>query len=244
MVIVLDRALEFGEVVREPEIRHARDMEEVIIDKEWLNENEDAELYFMYRGLWHAGDEEKIRENKLRYDITIIPSREMGKEYVKTKGHYHPEAAPGISYPEIYEVLEGEAHYLLQKKNKGKLEDVILIKGKPGEKALIPPSYGHITINPSDEDLKMANWVDRSFDSIYEDILELKGGAYYELVGGQFIENPNYERVPELMQAEPTEIPNLGIESGTDMYELIEKPENLEFLTKPQEHEAVFEDVL
>lgn len=244
MVGFLNHTLEFGEVAREPDVRYAEDMGKVILDKEWLEENKDAELYYMYRDLWRAGDEEVIKRNGLRYDLTIIPSRKMGKEYVKTKGHYHPEAVPGVSYPEIYEVLEGKAHYLLQKKTRGKVKDVVLIEASAGDKALIPPGYGHITINPSDEDLKMANWVDRSFDSIYEDILELEGGAYYELVGGQFVKNSSYKRVPELRQAEPAEIPKLGIESGKEMYGLVEEPEKLEFLIEPQEHEAVFENIL
>lgn len=239
--ITMTNKLEFGEVTREPSTRLAKDMKEVIIDKEWLEENINAELYYMYRDLWKNGDREKIRENQLRYDITVIPSRNLGREYVKTKGHYHPESSSGFTYPEIYEVLEGKAHYLLQKKSeKGKLEDVVLIKAEEGEKALIPPNYGHITINPSDKDLKMANWVDRTFDSIYEDILELGGGAYYELNTGEFITNENYEKIPKLRQVEPTEIDELGIKSGKDMYELIESPEKLEFLNNPRKYESLF----
>ena len=40
----------------------------------------------------------------------------LGSEYVKTVGHYHPPV-PGtdVSYPEIYQVLDGSATYLLQK---------------------------------------------------------------------------------------------------------------------------------
>lgn len=236
--------LRFGSVTREASIRRARDMAEVIQDKEWLEENREAELYYMYRDLYREGDKEKIREEGLRYDITIIPSRKMGREYVKTKGHYHPEAAQGMSYPEIYEVLEGEAHYLLQKKGENGLEDVVLIEAEAGEKALIPPDYGHITINPSKQALKMANWVDRSFDSIYSDILELGGGAYFELISGEFVENTNYERVPPLRRSEPTEIPELGIETGKEMYDLIEEPEKLDYLSSPEENKQVFEQVL
>lgn len=236
----MSKILEFGAVEREPDIRYAKDMAEVIIDKDWLENNQEAELYYMYRDLWKEGDRKKIRGARLRYDITVIPSRKMGKEYVKTKGHYHPEAAPGVTYPEIYEVLEGKAHYLLQKESSGKIEDIILMKAKEGEKALIPPNYGHITINPSKKTLKMANWVDRNFDSIYKDILKQEGGAYYELTSGEFVKNPNYDQAPEIREKEPTEIPELGIISGENMYELVKKPENLKFLSKPQEHQEVF----
>lgn len=240
----MDKNLEFGAVLREPDIRLAEDMSKVIIDKDWLEENENAELYYMYRDLWKNDDRHKILSAGLRYDITVIPPRDMGREFVKTKGHYHPEAYSGLSYPEIYEVLEGEAHYLLQKKSSEGLEDAVLIKAKEGEKALIPPNYGHITINPSKEVLKMANWVNRSFDSIYKDILERKGGAYYELTSGEFIKNNNYKEIPELREADPTEIPELGIETGKDMYGLIENLEKLDFLSRPYENKSVFEGIL
>jgi len=39
-----------------------------------------------------------------------------GGEFVKTKGYYHPENPAGTGYPEVYEVIEGIAHVLLQKK--------------------------------------------------------------------------------------------------------------------------------
>jgi len=235
------RELEFGEVTREGDVRLAKDMEEVIIDKDWLDGNEDTGLYYMFRDLWKEGDKKTIREEKLRYDITIIPPRKMGKEFVKTKGHYHPDVVSGVSYPEIYEVLSGEAHYILQKKSSDGIEDVALMKAEEGDKALIPPNYGHITINPGDTDLKMANWVDRTFDSIYEDILELEGGAYYELTSGEWVKNENYENVPEMREVESTVIPDLGIVKEKNMYDLIkENPENLDFLKRPQEFESLF----
>ena len=66
---------------KKPDVRHLNDMKDVIYDKEWLKSASNLELYYMYRGV-----EEK---DGLRYDITIIPSRMLGKEYVKTKGHEH-----------------------------------------------------------------------------------------------------------------------------------------------------------
>lgn len=238
--------LKFGEVTREADIRMAGDMKEVIQDKDWLKKNEDTELYYMYRGLWRSGDKEKIMSEGLRYDITVIPPLKMGCEYVKTKGHYHPEAVPGVTYPEIYEVLKGEAHYLLQKwsSKKSKLTDVVMIHAKAGDKALIPPNYGHITINPSEETLKMANWVDRSFESTYRNIVELGGGAYFEMIDEGLVKNENYEKVPEIRYIPPTNLPDLGIVSGKDMYELIQEPEKLDFLRKPQDYQSIFEKVL
>ena len=109
--------LEFGGKRREPDIRRLSDMREVVFDQSWLATAEDFELYYMYRDLFLSrGDGEKLREQNLRYDITIIPPGMLGREYIKTAGHYHPLVPGGsVTYPELYEVLEGKALYLLQR---------------------------------------------------------------------------------------------------------------------------------
>ena len=41
---------------------------------------------------------------------------------------------------------------------------------QPSDKVLVPPGYGHITINRSNKTLKMANFVARNFSSLYDPI--------------------------------------------------------------------------
>ena len=148
----------------------------------------DKTLYFMYRNL-SKSEEDKVwlSENKLRYDITVIPPCTLGREYVKTKGHYHPDAPCGHGYPELYQVLSGEAHFMLQKTD---LSDICVLKAKEGDVVLIPPGYGHVTINPSDKTLVMANIVSDDFESEYEYYTKMNGAAYYEFSGGEFVKNP------------------------------------------------------
>jgi len=165
--------------LKNPDIRYINDLKGVLYNEEWIEDN--FEAYYMYRGL-----EEK---DGLRYDITVIPFRIFGEEFPKTKGHYHPG-----KYGEIYIVLEGKALYLLQNKD---LSDIVVIEAKAGEVAIIPPDYGHITINPGKEDLKMANWVCPDFKSLYGPIEEKKGGAYFYTKEG-WIKNKNYEKLPEI----------------------------------------------
>ncbi|MCD6248529.1 MAG: glucose-6-phosphate isomerase [Hadesarchaea archaeon] len=237
--------LKFGDVSREPHIRRARDMKEAILDKGWLKDHEDEELYFMYRDLWLEEDRDRILRNNLRYDITVMPPRSLGKEFVKTLGHYHPECVPGVRYPEIYEVLDGKVHVLLQKRSTGgDIEDVVLVEAEEGEKILLPPNYGHVIINPGKKTLRMANWICRSFNSEYEEYRRLSGAAYYELVSGEFVKNPNYGELPEIRRIEPTVIRELGIEEGKEMYWLIREPEKLRFLTEPQSFGWVFDKVV
>lgn len=182
-----------------PDIRHAKDMGAVIYDQEWLKNNGNDELYFMYRGL-----EEK---NNLRYDITVVPAKMMGKEPVKTKGHYHAEGRG-----EVYMVLEGTAIYLMQKRNPendSEIKDTFYIKAEKGDVAIIPSGYGHVTINPSaTENLKMANWVSKDCKSDYSLFEKLKGACYYyvsdpESKKTKWIKNESYLSVPEIKKEKP-----------------------------------------
>src|SRR3989304_871257 len=108
--------------------RTIRDMEKVLKDKIIIN---DDSLYYMYRDVRERVDEEKIKANKLRYDLTVILPRMIGREFNKTYGHYHP-----ASYPEVYEVISGRALYLLQKhdKNDDVIDEHFLIEVNAGQK--------------------------------------------------------------------------------------------------------------
>ncbi len=241
----MGKELDFYGNIHHPDVRMLYDMAEVIHDQQWLNSQENVELYYMYRDLSrNASDHEEIVSNRLRYDITIIPPAMLGDEYVKTAGHYHPPV-PGhhVSYAELYQVLEGEATYLLQKAEDNRVVDVIVCEAKEGDLVLVPPDYGHITINASDKTLKMANWVCRDFSSIYEPIKKLFGGAYYLLREG-FVKNPDYPEVPEIRYIKAMDHPEAGLFSGEDMYEAVIDLEKLDFLVNPQEHPGIFEKML
>jgi len=226
---------------RIPDVRRVADMIEVILDQRWANQNRNTALYYMYRDLGRTEDREKIIAHALRYDITVIPPLIMGKEFVKTKGHYHPECAPSVTYPEIYEIQEGKAHFLLQRTTKGRVDDVVMVEAKKGDKVIVPPNYGHVTINPGRDTLQLANWVCRNFASLYEEYTKKRGAAYYELSDGTLLPNPNYGELPKIRRAKPTEVPELGIERGRALYSLIENPEQLAFLIRPQNFMWVFE---
>jgi glucose-6-phosphate isomerase, archaeal len=237
--------LEFGGKRREPDIRRLSDMREVIFDQSWLAAVEDFELYYMYRDLFLSrGDEEKLREQNLRYDITIIPPGMLGREYMKTAGHYHPLVPGGsVTYPELYEVLEGEAIYLLQSQDLG---DVVAINASAGDKVLVPPNYGHITINGSNKKLKMANFVAGNFSSLYDPIKERAGGAYFFTKEG-WIKNERYSKAAELRKVEAPDsrsLARLGLTKGREMYPLLKEKGRLEFLTRPDAHLELFEGMI
>ena len=238
--------LEFGDRVVEGTARKLKEMVDVVYDREWLTHADmNMELYYMFRDLSLSNaDRERLLENGLGYDITIIPPKMLGCEYVKTAGHFHP-LVPGenVSYTELYEVLSGEAVYLFQKQNNGKVEDVIVVKAREGDKVLIPPNYGHITINASNKVLKMANLVARNFESDYEPIRRRGGGAYYLTTKG-FIPNENYECIPSIRFCKPTNTSLAGLSKSKEIYSLVRNDEGirtLRYLTHPQEYTEMLE---
>ncbi len=242
MVAFSMRALEFGGKFKEPDIRWLYDMKEVIYDQEWLSKAQNFELYYMYRDLFLSrSDRNSLIEQGLRYDITVIPPHMMGSEYIKTAGHYHPAPRGGrVSFPEIYEVLEGEALYLLQKQD---LSDVVAINASAGYKVLIPPGYGHITINCSNNTLKMANFVARDFQSLYEPYRAAGGGAYFYTKDG-FIKNlrcPNAAKLRRMEAPNNHQLRALGMSKGKEMYPLLRDPGRLSFLVNPYQHTEIFQ---
>lgn len=211
-----------------PGERTVEDMRCVLADKSATAEKI---LYFMYRDLSKSSEDKKwLSDNKLRYDITVIPPCILGREYVKTKGHYHPDAPCGLGYPELYQVISGEAHFLLQRKD---LSDIYAVKAKAGDIVIIKPGYGHVTINPGDETLIMANIVSDGFESEYDSYTKMHGAAYYEFTGGEFVKNPYYGNLPQIKIMNSAKFPIQGIYGKKSIYDLIGDEVLLEFLNNP-----------
>ncbi len=222
------------------DVRWAEDLKPVLAFPEELKENFPA--YYMFRDLYYSkSDRERILEHRLRFDLTVIPPAKIGKEFIKTFGHYHPMAEGNLSYAEIYEVLEGKAIYLLQKVEKGKVVDVLAVEAKKGDKVIIPPNYGHVTINPSNKELRMTNWVCRDFKSDYEPYERLRGACYYYTEDG-WIKNERYGEVPEIRFVRPKIPKELGLRKSEEMYKLVKDLSKLEFLIKPSKHLNIFEN--
>jgi len=242
--------LKFGDKVTVADVRKLQDMEDVVFDREWFEKTyeRNRDMYYMFRDLAKSdADHEVIESHHLRYDITRIPPGKLGSEYVKTVGHYHPPV-PGtdVSYPEIYQVLDGSATYLLQKVEPGEEDivlDVAVIKAEKGDLVLVPPGYGHVTVNASEKTLEMANWVCRDFSSVYDPIKRLSGAAYFLLKDG-FAKNPLYRDIPPIRYLRPLGFDELGLASGENMYDLVHRADKLRFLSAPQDYMGFLAGVL
>jgi len=223
-----------------PAVRTIGDMRPVLANP--LCTSEDP-LYFMYRDLARSdADWRWLHSHHLRYDLTVIPPRDLCGEWVKTKGHYHPENMAGVGYPEIYEVLEGQAHYLLQSRT---LDDIVLIAACAGDLVIIPPGYGHVSINPTpDETLVMANIVSTAFESDYREYEERHGAAYFELCSGDLEKNPQYPDLPPVRHLRPNSGHGARRIIRGPLYNLIGNEDALAFLNRPEKYAAIFEVLL
>ena len=172
-----------------PEIRYLNDMKEVLYDKKWLESAPNYELYYMYRGV--------KKKNGLRYDITVIPPRMLGKEFVKTKGNRNSN-----NFPELYTVLEGKAILLMQKMKNGIVKDAAAIKMGKGDWAIVSSDYAVIAINPSQKTLKTGNWVSEKNKNIYGELEAMNGAGYFYTKEG-WIKNIKYKIAPKLRFEKP-----------------------------------------
>jgi len=224
-----------------PGIRTIRDMKNVLFVPQCKAE---GPLYFMYRDLARSEkDRQWLKRENLRFDITVIPPRDLCGELVKTKGHYHPTNVSGTGYPELYEVFEGKALFLLQSHT---LKDIVLVKAEKGTRVIVPPGYGHVTINPSSNDtLTMANIVSSAFDSKYEEYETLSGAAYYVMNDGRIVKNRHYLDIPPIRHIGP--VKGKGVDgrgyTGT-IYSLIGNHKALAFLNEPEKYLEIFKGLL
>jgi glucose-6-phosphate isomerase len=233
----------YSQLEVEPAARKAFDMKEVIY--KYNPVMADRVLYYMYRNIAFEDDKEKIEDAGLRYDITVISSESLGPELIKTKGHYHPIAkGSDITYPEVYEVLFGEAYYLIQKPKSTDfsiIEEIYLINATAGQHIVIPPGFGHVTINPGPNPLVMSNWVNNSFESNYQPYQIHKGAGYFLLNSNKKVfelkRNSNYKEVPELSTLTAIDQPQFGLSANRPMYEIIKSDiSRLDFLSNPQKY--------
>jgi glucose-6-phosphate isomerase len=221
-----------------PAVRNANELTSVLADPACACT---GPVYSMYRDVARSSsDRQWLSEQEIRFDITVIPPRDLNGEYMKTKGHYHPENPSGTGYPEIYEVLEGNAHYLLQSKD---LTDVVMIPAKAGDVVVIPPGYGHVTINPSQTTvLQMANLVSSAFQSDYKAYEDLRGAAFYEMNTGIFTKNPLYPPESRLRHVRKDQTASLENTTTNHLYELVElRAPVLGFLNHPEEFPVILE---
>jgi len=170
-------------------IRYLDEIGNLLYDKKWIKSACNSELYYVYRGV--------KRKDDLRYDVTVIPPRMLGNEFVKTKGNRNWKG-----YQELYTVLRGEALFLMQKTQGKSVKDVFIIKAQKGKWIIVPPNYLVVIINPGRKILKTGNWVSVKNKNIYEEVEKMQGACCFYTKSG-WIKNKNDKTIPKLRFEKP-----------------------------------------
>jgi len=200
-VIVSVMGVKIGIPIK-PSVRIPAELKPVALDPDALD-GVIGPLYYMYRDVWSLNQEcnALCKKHDLRYDLTVIRPGLIGREYVKTLGHFHERIkAKNVTFPELYEVISGKAMFLIQKIDGTDFE---IIEAGKGAHAFVPYNYGHVTVNVGNEPLVVGNLVANSCKSEYEPVKQKHGLAYYVLKDG-IVKNPHYEQWPRVVQRKAT----------------------------------------
>jgi glucose-6-phosphate isomerase len=144
-------------------------------------------------------------------------------------------------------VIEGQTEYLLQTKpdKKGKVE-AILVQAEAGDKIVVPPGYGHISINIGNGVAVSSNLQKRDLPAKadYDFYQRHEGGAFYRTDRG-LDANTKY-KISSLRIVKPKEKPEFGLTRDKPLYtSFLENPEKFDFLLRPQNYDFsdLFKDV-
>lgn len=144
-------------------------------------------LYHMANGITPSDRPEP--DSLLRYELTSLRPGLVGSEWVKTVGHIHDEAPDGVGYPEAYEVVAGEATFVLFRPAP---TVCLLVEADAGERFVIPPGWHHLAVNRGDGAMVFADVVARAVIPDYSILRERRGAPVY--LGPDGVRrNPRYD---------------------------------------------------
>jgi len=197
----LEVATEVVQFNREP--RLLEEMSAVLQDSHPSAAN--SVLYWNFKQVYAGEFNDSFLKRHLTFGLVLLPSGKVGREYIKTHGHYH-STIPGsrIGFPEVYTHFYGTLYLLLQRRRdpeEDHLDDCVLISMIPGQSIMIPPGYAHILVNPSTAPGLMAGLYSMDSAHNYAPIKRMAGAAYYvSNLNGQicFEPNPAYTNPPPL----------------------------------------------
>lgn len=146
--------------------------------------DEDRTIYWYSAGLSYIADKEAWAKANTIYGIVFFYPGCFNKEFVKSSGQFHPpHGTSQTATPEIYTVLSGTGYFLLQKARSPYTDvtDAVLVQVNEGESFIVPPDYGHLQINPSQEPLIFSYVVMDGMQGVYEPYQKMQGAMYYVL---------------------------------------------------------------
>lgn len=220
-------------VVKSVFIHKVKDFLSNLSQERWEGMNEEEEVFRVYEGLRRVEDKELW--DTLRFDVVIVRPGNLGDFCKSTFGYYRSLAENGYHYPEIYQVVDGYAEFLLQQPSTKheQVKDVILIRVQRFDVVVIPPIYGISIMNPSEKRVILARIRADEAKEIVDSFEKTKGPCYLKLMEGRWEFNKNYEEIPQLRLGEPQNKWKT-VKRGIPMYaSYIYRPKHFQVLVEP-----------
>lgn len=180
-----------------------KDLQPFIIKQNGESKESEKEVYRVYEEVKKTEDKEFW--DSIRFDLVVVSPGNLGEEFFKTIGYYRSFADNEYRYPEIYQLVEGYAEFVLQQQgnNHEKVKDVIMIRTQKQDLLAVPPSYGVTIINPSQKRTILARIRAADVEELNNDYKKTRGECYYRIKDGRWEYNNNYEEIPALRLGEP-----------------------------------------
>lgn len=208
---------------------------------------EEEPYYDFYKAIVNDNVRSLFSDHNLRYDSTVIMGGCAGEEFKKTAGHFHC-LIPGknVSYPELYQVIKGKALFVMQRvddnakvEEKMVVQDTILAEVKAGEAIVVPPDFGHCTVNIGDGPMVFVNLVSCDSSNSYDSVKQSAGMCCYVMRnpdGSYRVEkNPHYDFACDPRIVVPSASPVLGISKDVPVYtSFLKSPETYRYLNEPE----------
>lgn len=214
-------------------------------------------VYWAYRNIRRVSDDALWVPRGLRYDITVLLPGDAKGELFKTSGHYHGlDQGMALPYPEVYEVLCGEVAFVLQKSpalladgcGAEPVDAVRVLDVHAGEAIVIPPFWGHGSINVSDGPSAFSNIAVVDTPLLYGPVHERRGLAVRVTRMGDgwgVAANEAWQPVANTRTLRPHEAPELGIIADVPCYEAyVADPSRFDYLRASQHSVAHMEELL
>lgn len=215
-------------VVEESGVRRLRELRDVAADR--AAATGDRVQYWMYNGVARRADLPGVAGRPVRYELTALADRPIGRERPKSAGHVHS----GIGFPEICEVLAGTAGFLVQDLRPGPgATYAALVTVEPGEWIVLPPFLHHATISLDGAPLVFGNLIARRSTADYAGVAAARGFAWLVDTDGIARPNPTYREVPPLERIDAVDWSG---PSGDPLYRAFASdPASFDWLSGPDE---------
>lgn len=212
----------------------------------------DSVSYVFYMNIMREADRPLFAKYGYINGITVLMPNQQDGECHKNSGHYHcVTKGHTLPFPEVYEILCGEAMFLLQESHDFHATDMHVdtskaVLLKPGEKIVVPPFYAHCAVNIGEGPMAFGNLA-APCELDYEPIRRHHGFFTYVMKQrGHLVllANPHYPALPLMKFMKPKENSEMGIRFETSLYEMFMKhPDRFAYLNNPEPYEAVMQDL-